>query len=75
LLVCLPALLVLSSLGQPPKDKRYLDPLNVKVPAVATDRSVELDYPIVYVRAPPFGDTRGSRWPEVGHHTWTPGPT
>src|SRR5262245_52724967 len=68
LAMLLPALLVLSSSGQQ-NVKRFLDPLAVKVPHVSTDRSVKWDYPIVYVRAPRFGDSKNSRWAEVGHPT------
>jgi hypothetical protein len=42
--------------GQAPKEKLYLDPINVKVPHVATDPSVKIDYDIVYVRARRAGD-------------------
>src|SRR3954447_313223 len=41
---------------------------------IATDRSVKLDYDIVYVRAPRFvpgrdGKPRPSAWPEIAHPT------
>jgi hypothetical protein len=38
------------------KDEKYLDPINVEVPHVSTDKTVKLDYDIVYVRAPRAGD-------------------
>lgn len=43
-------------LGQEKKPKRYLDPINVKIAHVSTDKSVQLDYDIVYVRAKRAGD-------------------
>ncbi len=39
-----------------PKEEKYLDPINVEVPHISTDKSVKLDYDIVYVRAPRAGD-------------------
>src|SRR5262245_11946036 len=38
------------------KQKLYLDPINVNVPAIASDKAVKYDYDIVYVRAPRAGD-------------------
>src|SRR6266487_3062228 len=37
-------------------EARFLDPINVEVPHVSTDKDVRLDYDIVYVRAPRAGD-------------------
>src|SRR5262245_22269470 len=44
--------------AKPPakKEEKYLDPINVEVPHVSTDKTVKLDYDIVYVRAPRAGD-------------------
>jgi hypothetical protein len=59
---CLPfGLILLAGLAAVPvagqeKEKLYLDPINVKVPPIASDRSVRYDYDIVYVRAPRAGD-------------------
>ena len=39
-----------------PKDKLYLDPIDVKVPHIRTDTRVKYDYDIVYVRAKRAGD-------------------
>ena len=39
--------------------------LNVKPPALATDKSVAYDYDIVYVRAPRRGDDKQIAWTEV----------
>lgn len=36
--------------------KKYLDPINVDIPHISTDKSVKLDYDIVYVRAKRAGD-------------------
>ncbi|HZT80526.1 MAG TPA: hypothetical protein VFA26_09895, partial [Gemmataceae bacterium] len=56
----LPALLplaaALAAAAPPPKEPLFLDPLNVKVPHVSSDKSVRLDYDIVYVRARRAGD-------------------
>jgi hypothetical protein len=38
------------------KEKLFLEPINVKVPPIASDPSVKLDYDIVYVRARRAGD-------------------
>lgn len=48
-------------------DKRYPDPINLDVPHISTDESVEYDYPIVYVRVPRKGDDVASMWPEIAH--------
>src|SRR5262249_52285812 len=39
-----------------PKDDKYLDPTDVKVPDIRTDKDVKYDYDIVYVRAKRAGD-------------------
>lgn len=38
------------------KEKLYLDPIDVSIPHVSTDKAIKLDYDIVYVRAPRAGD-------------------
>ncbi len=38
------------------KEKKYLDPINVKIAHFSTDKTVKLDYDIVYVRAKRAGD-------------------
>jgi hypothetical protein len=42
-------------------------PINVKPPHFSTDKSVTLDYDIVYVRAPRKGDAVGTNWPEISN--------
>ncbi len=42
--------------GQERKEQRFLNPINVEVPHVSTDKSIKYDYDIVYVRAPRAGD-------------------
>ncbi len=52
-------MLALATFGvqaQPDKKKLYLDPINTKVPHFSTDKSVKIDYDIVYVRAKRAGD-------------------
>lgn len=44
------------AVGQPPNQKKYLDPLKTEVPHILTDKTVKYDYDIVYVRAPREGD-------------------
>jgi hypothetical protein len=46
----------LNALPDNPREKLYLDPLNVNPPPIATDPSVRYDYDIVYVRARRTGD-------------------
>jgi hypothetical protein len=54
--------------------KLYLDPIDLDVPRVSTDPSVNWNYPIVYVRAPRFGDERPTTWAEVSRpHRMDPG--
>jgi hypothetical protein len=55
----LPALLALLAGGlfaQKPEPPKYLDPLNVEIPHISTDKSITYDYDIVYVRAKRAGD-------------------
>src|SRR4051812_32441994 len=48
------------------KEKLYLDPINVNVPDIASDKSVRYDYDIVYVRAHRAGDTTHKEfYPEI----------
>src|SRR5438552_11242194 len=42
--------------GQPPKERLFLEKLNVNPPHIRTDKSVKYDYDIVYVRARRTGD-------------------
>lgn len=42
--------------------KLYLEPINVNVPHISTDRSVKYDYDIVYVRAQRAGDKTHKRY-------------
>src|SRR5438552_5002538 len=42
--------------GQPPKERLFLEKLNVNPPHIRTDKSVKYDYDIVYVRAKRAGD-------------------
>src|SRR5262249_24450125 len=46
----------LPTAAQPKKEQRFLDPINVKVPHISTDKTVKYDYDIVYVRAKRAGD-------------------
>lgn len=48
-------------------ERRYPDPIDLEVPHISTDPSVQYDYPIVYVRVPRQGDDVVSKWPEIAH--------
>ncbi len=56
LLPLLSTFLLATAANSQEKEKLYLDPINVKVPHISTDKSVKLDYDIVYVRAQRAGD-------------------
>jgi len=43
----------------------YPDPINMTVPPIGSDDTVEYDYDIVYVRAPRKGDDTNTRWAEI----------
>lgn len=47
--------IVLSAIGQE-KGPKFLDPIDVNVPHISTDKDIKLDYDIVYVRAKRAGD-------------------
>jgi hypothetical protein len=53
--------------AQPEKPEMFLDPINVDVPHISTDKSVKYDYDIVYVRAPRRGDKGRTSWTEIAH--------
>ncbi len=48
--------LVTAQKAEPPKPELYPDPINVEVPHISTDKSIQYDYDIVYVRAKRAGD-------------------
>ncbi len=54
-------------LAERPEDKRYFEPLDVTPQHVSEDESIQLDYDIVYVRAPRRGDEGRTYWAEVFH--------
>jgi hypothetical protein len=57
------ALLLASAAGVAGQEKKkYLDPINVTIPHISTDKSVKLDYDIVYVRAKRAGDKVHKRY-------------
>src|SRR5690348_14022176 len=41
--------------------------INIAPKPVASDKSVKLDYDIIYVRAPRHGDKVGTNWPEISN--------
>jgi len=66
------ALLSAFALG-PARGEEFKRPerINIEPPKVSSDKSVQLDYPIVYVRSPRWvmdhGRKRPARWAEFGH--------
>jgi len=62
-------LLLWTALAPSLAQERVAQRLNMQVPHLREDASIQLDYPIVYVRAPRFGDTKNTRWAEVGDPT------
>jgi hypothetical protein len=67
LLVTFLAAGIFPTFGQPQKEKLFLEPLNVTVPHISTDKSVKYNYDIVYVRTPRKGDKARSLWTEIAH--------
>src|SRR5260370_37855501 len=53
--------------GQPQKEKLFLEPININVPHISTDKTMKYDYDIVYVRTPRQGDKARSLWTEIAH--------
>jgi hypothetical protein len=53
--------------GQDPRDARYFDVLDVTPQPISSDKSINYDYDIVYVRAPRRGDEGRTYWTEVFH--------
>jgi hypothetical protein len=47
---------ILPAVRQPQKEKRFLDPINVKAPPISSGKTIKYDYNIVYVRALWAGD-------------------
>jgi hypothetical protein len=48
-------------------DQRFPDPIDLNVPHISTDKSIQYDFDIVYVRVPRQGDDKGSKWAEIAH--------
>src|SRR5262249_17207692 len=63
----LAALAGLPATSQEEKEELFLDPIDVKVPHISTDKAIKYDYDIVYVRTPRKGDTARSVWTEIAH--------
>src|SRR5436305_1397440 len=57
----------LPAVGQQKKEELFLDPIDLKVPHISTDKAIRYDYDIVYVRTPRKGDKASSRWTEIAH--------
>ncbi|HEX5102625.1 MAG TPA: hypothetical protein VFV87_02360 [Pirellulaceae bacterium] len=56
------ALLANVALAQNPDEQLFLDPIDVNVPQIRTDKAVAYDYDIVYVRADRAGDEKHKRF-------------
>ncbi len=61
------SLLLVSLAGGQPQPPDVPGPINITPKAVTSDKSVKLDYDIVYVRAPRNGDKIGTNWPEISN--------
>jgi hypothetical protein len=55
-------LITFAPLAAAQETKEYLNPINVKIPHFSTDKSVKIDYDIVYVRAKRAGDNIHKRF-------------
>jgi hypothetical protein len=66
-LVVLTGITVAALSARQEKPRLLLDPINVTPPHVSTDKSVMIDYDIVYVRTPRKGDTGRTMWTEIAH--------
>ena len=64
LFALIPLVLVPLALAQPP---RGTAPIDVEPKPITSDKSVKLDYDIVYVRMPRKGDDVGTNWPEISN--------
>ncbi|HEV3146378.1 MAG TPA: hypothetical protein VGZ47_20995, partial [Gemmataceae bacterium] len=53
---CLLLIFTASLSAQDKKEPLFLEPINVNIPHIGTDKSVKYDYDIVYVRAQRAGD-------------------
>lgn len=62
LLLILSGSLSLTAQDKKPKEEKHLDPINVEVPDIKTDKTVKLDFDIAYVRAPRAGDKTHKRF-------------
>ncbi|HUR53878.1 MAG TPA: hypothetical protein VMZ71_07090, partial [Gemmataceae bacterium] len=60
--IALVAALGFVAIAQEKKDEKHLDPIDVVVPHVSTDKGVKYDYDIAYVRAPRAGDKQHKRF-------------
>src|SRR5262245_27437356 len=68
------ALVLMPPVFEQQNTTRYLDPINIVAPPIATDASVKYDFDIVYVRAPRRDPSGKSKWAEVGDpRTMEPG--
>ena len=65
LFLAVPLLLSAFAVAQQPSD--VSGPININPPHFSTDKTVKLDYDIVYVRTPRKGDAVGTNWPEISN--------
>ena len=54
-----------SSADERPADKRYRAAIQLDPPHFSQDSALKLDYDLIYVRAPRFGDRTQNSWPDV----------
>ena len=66
-LLLLPLATFPSPLALAQQSRDLTAPINLNPPHFSTDKSVKLDYDIVYVRAPRKGDAVGTNWTEISN--------
>ena len=64
---CLLVLLLAGAVAWAQKAIDVSGPINLNPPLFSSDKTVKLDYDIVYVRAPRKGDAVGTNWTEISN--------
>src|SRR6266478_3926701 len=65
--IVLAILVSVPAVAQQKKEELFLEPIDVKVPHISTDKAIKYDFDIVYVRTPRKGDKARSTWTEIAH--------
>lgn len=63
------AFVVLTDAARPQtkQQEKFLEPINVNPPPIASDKDVKYDFDIVYVKAPRKGDKGRTIWADIAH--------